>query len=101
MTTMEVTMEAQDGERESFEAGAGLRLAGAPRLGTLADFAPASTLGFAIVSRPRRSHQALHPAQPSRRPPRLIRPNDSAHRVFILARRPAPGPASNRCHGRT
>ena len=45
----------------SLGLGAGLRIAGAPRLVTLAGFAPASILGFAIVSRPRRSHQALHP----------------------------------------
>lgn len=32
--------------------GAGLRLAGAPRLATLAGLAPASILGFAIASRP-------------------------------------------------
>jgi len=37
--------------------GAGLRLAGAPRLVTLAGFAPAPILGFAILSRP-------HPARP-------------------------------------
>jgi hypothetical protein len=37
--------------------GTGLRLAGASRLATLAGFAPASILGFAILSRP-------HPAQP-------------------------------------
>ncbi|MGD0018633.1 MAG: hypothetical protein ABSD62_05210 [Candidatus Limnocylindrales bacterium] len=48
----------------SLGLGAGLRLAGAPRLVTLAGFAPASILGFAIVSRPRRSHQAPHPARP-------------------------------------
>jgi hypothetical protein len=48
----------------SLGLGAGLRLGGAPRLVTLAGFAPASILGFAIVSRPRRSHQASHPALP-------------------------------------
>ena len=32
--------------------GTGLRLAGAPRLVTLAGFAPASVCGFAILSRP-------------------------------------------------
>jgi len=32
--------------------GTGLRLAGAPRLVTLAGFAPASVFGFAILSRP-------------------------------------------------
>jgi hypothetical protein len=37
--------------------GAGLRLGGAPRLATLAGFAPAPILGFAILSRP-------HPARP-------------------------------------
>ncbi|MGD0248784.1 MAG: hypothetical protein ABSB75_06995 [Candidatus Limnocylindrales bacterium] len=37
--------------------GAGLRLAGAPRLVTLAGLAPAPILGFAILSRP-------HPARP-------------------------------------
>jgi ABC-type transporter Mla subunit MlaD len=36
--------------------GTGLRLAGAPRLATLAGFAPAPILGFAILSRP-------HPAR--------------------------------------
>ena len=46
----------------SLGLGAGLRLAGAPRLVTLAGFAPASILGFAILSRPRPSHQAAHPA---------------------------------------
>ena len=48
----------------SIGLGSGLRLAGAPRLVTLAGFAPASIFGFAIVSRPRRSHLAAHPAQP-------------------------------------
>ena len=38
--------------------GVGLRLAGAPRLATLAGFAPASILGFAIASRPGRTHTA-------------------------------------------
>jgi hypothetical protein len=42
--------------------GAGLRLAGAPRLATLAGLAPASILGFAIVSRPNRAHLEPHPA---------------------------------------
>jgi hypothetical protein len=41
----------------SIGLGAGLRLAGAPRLVTLAGFAPAPILGFAILSRP-------HPARP-------------------------------------
>ncbi|MGD0861131.1 MAG: hypothetical protein ABSA21_00025 [Candidatus Limnocylindrales bacterium] len=45
----------------SIGLGAGLRLAGAPRLATLAGFAPASILGFAIVSRP---HVAPHRARP-------------------------------------
>ena len=44
--------------------GAGLRLAGAPRLATLAGFAPASILGFAILSRPSRGHLEQHPARP-------------------------------------
>jgi hypothetical protein len=44
--------------------GAGLRLAGAPRLATLAGFAPASILGFAIVSRPNGVHLEPHPARP-------------------------------------
>ena len=48
----------------SIGLGAGLRLAGAPRLVTLAGFAPASIFGFAIMSRPRRIHLALHPTQP-------------------------------------
>ena len=38
--------------------GAGLRLAGAPRLATLAGWAPASIFGFAIWSRPGRTHPA-------------------------------------------
>ena len=136
MTTMEVTMETQDGERESFEGaraaidqartevskaighvpeiagearnraeqvanrlpgafdgmrsgaesgvtklqtmpdsalrllaaasvgfGAGLRLAGAPRLAALAGFAPAPILGFAIFSRPSRARPAPHGAR--------------------------------------
>ena len=46
--------------------GAGLRLAGAPRLATLAGLAPASILGYAIVSRPRRSPLAPHRARPQR-----------------------------------
>jgi hypothetical protein len=36
----------------SIGLGTGLRLAGAPRLVTLAGFAPASVFGFAILSRP-------------------------------------------------
>ena len=48
----------------SLGLGAGLRLAGAPRLVTLASLAPASLLGFAIVSRPRRTHQSPLPARP-------------------------------------
>jgi hypothetical protein len=44
--------------------GAGLRLAGASRLTTLAGFAPASILGFAIVSRPNPAHLAPHQVQP-------------------------------------
>jgi hypothetical protein len=48
----------------SIGLGAGLRLAGAPRLATLAGFAPASILGFAIVSRPSRTHPAPDPARP-------------------------------------
>jgi len=48
----------------SLGLGAGLRIAGAPRLVTLAGLAPASVLGFAIVSRPHRSHHALHPVAP-------------------------------------
>jgi hypothetical protein len=44
--------------------GAGLRLAGAPRLATLAGFAPASILGFAIASRPNPTRAALRPARP-------------------------------------
>jgi hypothetical protein len=41
----------------SIGLGTGLRLAGAPRLVTLAGFAPAPILGYAILSRP-------HPARP-------------------------------------
>jgi hypothetical protein len=48
----------------SLGLGAGLRLAGAPRLVTLAGFAPASILGFAIMSRPRRAPLAPHQARP-------------------------------------
>jgi hypothetical protein len=48
----------------SIGLGAGLRLAGAPRLATLAGFAPASILGFAIVSRPSRTHPAPDLARP-------------------------------------
>ena len=44
--------------------GAGLRLAGKPRLATLAGFAPASILGFAILSRPGRAHLPPHAVQP-------------------------------------
>jgi len=47
----------------SIGLGAGLRFAGAPRLVALAGLAPASVFVFAIVSRPRRSHQAPHPVQ--------------------------------------
>lgn len=46
--------------------GAGLRLAGAPRLATLAGFAPASILGFAIFSRPRAAGLTAPGAGPSR-----------------------------------
>lgn len=42
--------------------GAGLRLAGAPRLATLAGLAPASILGFAIASRPSRPLLTSAPA---------------------------------------
>ncbi len=48
----------------SIGLGAGLRLAGAPRLATLAGLAPASIFGFAILSRPRRSNQPPQPARP-------------------------------------
>jgi hypothetical protein len=48
----------------SLGLGAGLRIAGAPRLVTLAGFAPASIFGFAIMSRPRRVHLASYPTQP-------------------------------------
>jgi hypothetical protein len=41
---------------------AGLRLAGASRLATLAGMAPASIFGFAIVSRRGRTRPAPHPA---------------------------------------
>jgi hypothetical protein len=44
--------------------GAGLRLAGARRLATLAGFAPASILGFAIVSRPHEARPRSRPARP-------------------------------------
>lgn len=44
--------------------GAGLRLAGASRLATLAGFVPASVFGFAIVSRPSKVDLATHPTQP-------------------------------------
>ena len=47
----------------SIGLGAGLRLAGAPRLAILAGFASASVLGFAIVSRPNRVH-LTHAARP-------------------------------------
>ncbi|HEY1169510.1 MAG TPA: hypothetical protein VGE81_11125 [Candidatus Limnocylindrales bacterium] len=43
--------------------GAGLRLAGAPRLAALAGFAPAPILGFAIFSRPSRARPAPHGAR--------------------------------------
>ena len=42
--------------------GAGLRLAGAPRLATVAGLVPASIFGFAIVSRPNRARPAPHQA---------------------------------------
>jgi hypothetical protein len=48
----------------SIGLGAGLRLAGAPRLLTLASLAPASVFGFAIMSRPHRVHLASQPTQP-------------------------------------
>lgn len=48
----------------SIGLGTGLRLAGASRLATLAGLAPASILGFAIVSRPKRSRLAQHRARP-------------------------------------
>lgn len=48
----------------SIGLGAGLRLAGASRLATLAGLAPASILGFAIVSRPSRAHLAPLPVRP-------------------------------------
>lgn len=48
----------------SLGLGAGLRIAGAPRLAMLAGFAPAAILGFAIVSRPGRPHLALQKARP-------------------------------------
>ena len=44
--------------------GAGLRLAGARRLAALAGFAPASILGFAIVSRPHEARPRSRPARP-------------------------------------
>jgi len=44
--------------------GAGLRLAGASRLATLAGFVPASVLGFAIVSRPDRPVVVPRPTRP-------------------------------------
>jgi hypothetical protein len=43
---------------------AGLRLAGAPRLAALAGLAPASIVGFAIVSRPSRTRPAPNRTQP-------------------------------------
>ena len=46
----------------SIGQGAGLRLAGAPRLVTLAGFAPASIMGFAIMTRPRPAPLAPHQA---------------------------------------
>jgi len=48
----------------SIGLGAGLRLAGAPRLAMLAGFAPASVFGFAIVSRPNRVRLTPHVARP-------------------------------------
>ena len=48
----------------SIGLGAGLRLAGAPRLATLAGLAPASILGFAIVSRPSATHIEAEPSRP-------------------------------------
>jgi hypothetical protein len=48
----------------SLGLGAGLRLAGAPRLVTLTALAPASVLGFAIVSRPSKTLPELHPSRP-------------------------------------
>ena len=44
--------------------GAGLRLAGARRLATLAGFAPASIFGIAIVSRPSHAQPKPNPARP-------------------------------------
>jgi hypothetical protein len=44
--------------------GAGLRLAGKRRLATLAGLAPASLLGFAILSRPRPAGPEPKPTQP-------------------------------------
>ena len=48
----------------SIGLGTGLRLAGAPRLATLAGFAPASILGFAIASRPIPPRPAPSAARP-------------------------------------
>jgi hypothetical protein len=48
----------------SIGLGAGLRLAGAPRLATLAGLAPASIFGFAIVSRPSATHIEAAPSRP-------------------------------------
>ena len=48
----------------SIGLGAGLRLAGAPRLATLAGFAPASVFGFAILSRRLRPPLAQDPIRP-------------------------------------
>lgn len=48
----------------SIGLGAGLRLAGASRLTTLAGLVPASVLGFAIVSRPGRINIAPYPTRP-------------------------------------
>lgn len=48
----------------SLGLGAGLRIAGAPRLAMLAGFVPAAILGFAIVSRPNRPHLAPQKARP-------------------------------------
>lgn len=48
----------------SIGLGAGLRLAGAPRLATLAGLAPASIFGFAIMSRPGKAHLEQSPSRP-------------------------------------
>lgn len=44
--------------------GAGLRLAGSPRLAALVGFAPASIFGFAIASRPSRTRLAPNQVRP-------------------------------------